>query len=97
MGINMVLVMWQQAFGPYPFILLTLLLSCTAAIQAPIIMMSKNRKELRDRHRAEDDYLINLKAEIEIQILCQQLARLEEGQKRTEALLKKPKTGSGPW
>lgn len=61
--------MKNQSFDPYPFILLNLILSCIAAIQAPIIMMSQNRKESKDRRRAENDYLINLKAEIEIRNL----------------------------
>ncbi|GBU10536.1 hypothetical protein AwErysi_01520 [Erysipelotrichaceae bacterium] len=56
-------------FDEYPFILLNLILSCLAAIQAPIIMMSQNRQEARDRRRAESDYKINLKAEIEIRLL----------------------------
>lgn len=63
----------NKGFDPYPFILLNLVLSCLAAIQAPIIMMSQNRKEKRDRDRAQDDYLINLKAEIEVRILHQKL------------------------
>ncbi len=54
---------------PYPFILLNLILSCIAALQAPVIMMSQNRKEKKDRERAENDYLINLKAEVEIRSL----------------------------
>lgn len=56
-------------FDPYPFILLNLLLSCLAAIQAPIIMMSQNRQEEKDRRRAINDYLINLKAELEVRNL----------------------------
>lgn len=56
----------NKGFDPYPFILLNLILSCLAAIQAPIIMMSQNRKEEIDRKRAEDDYIINLKAETQI-------------------------------
>jgi uncharacterized membrane protein len=56
-------------FDPYPFILLNLILSCVAALQAPVIMMSQNRKEKKDRQRAENDYLINLKAELEIRSL----------------------------
>ena len=63
----------NKGFDPYPFILLNLILSCIAALQAPIIMMSQNRKEDRDRKRAENDYLINLKAEIEIRNLHQKL------------------------
>lgn len=56
----------DKGFDPYPFILLNLILSCIAAIQAPIIMMSQNRKEEKDRKRAENDYIINLKAETQI-------------------------------
>jgi uncharacterized membrane protein len=58
-----------KAFDPFPFILLNLVLSCLAAIQAPIIMMSQNRQEARDRLRAEHDYQVNLKAELEIKQL----------------------------
>jgi len=56
----------DKGFDPYPFILLNLILSCLAAIQAPIIMMSQNRKEEIDRSRSENDYIINLKAETQI-------------------------------
>lgn len=63
----------NRSFDPYPFILLNLVLSCIAALQAPIIMMSQNRKEDRDRKRAENDYLVNLKSEIEIRNLHQKL------------------------
>jgi uncharacterized membrane protein len=59
----------DKPFDPYPFILLNLVLSCLAAIQAPIIMMSQNRREEKDRRRARGDYLINLKAEIEVRSL----------------------------
>ena len=59
----------KEAFDPFPFILLNLILSCLAAIQAPIIMMSQNRQEAKDRIRSEHDYKINLKAELEIQLL----------------------------
>ena len=62
-----------EAFDPYPFILLNLVLSCVAALQAPIILMSQNRQESKDRKRAEHDYLINLKAEIEIRSLHQKI------------------------
>ena len=58
-----------RAFDPYPFILLNLVLSCIAAIQAPLIMMSQNRQEEKDRHRAENDYKVNLKTEIMIEDL----------------------------
>ena len=60
-----------KAFDPYPFILLNLILSCLAAIQAPIIMMSQNRQEQKDRQRSEHDYKINLKAELEIKLLSE--------------------------
>jgi uncharacterized membrane protein len=63
----------NRGFDPYPFILLNLILSCIAALQAPVIMMSQNRKEERDRKRAENDYIINLKAEIEIRNLHQKM------------------------
>ncbi|HOY05802.1 MAG TPA: DUF1003 domain-containing protein [Saprospiraceae bacterium] len=78
MSFGGVLVLWiasnsillgSKAFDPYPYILLNLVLSCIAALQAPVIMMSQNRKETKDRERAEDDYLINLKSEIEIRHL----------------------------
>ena len=65
-----------QAFDPYPFILLNLILSCLAAVQAPVIMMSQNRAEARDRLRAENDYKINLKAELEIRHLHEKLDHL---------------------
>lgn len=58
-----------RAFDPYPFILLNLILSCLAAVQAPVIMMSQRRQEARDRLRAENDYRVNLKAELEIRHL----------------------------
>ena len=72
-----VLILWMVvnvllaagAFDPYPFILLNLVLSCVAAIQAPLIMMSQNRQEEKDRHRAENDYKVNLKTEIMIEDL----------------------------
>jgi uncharacterized membrane protein len=62
-----------KAFDPYPFILLNLLLSCIAAIQAPIIMMSQKRQEAKDRLRAFNDYRVNLKAELEIQHLHEKI------------------------
>lgn len=61
------------AFDPFPFILLNLVLSCLAALQAPVIMMSQNRQEARDRLRAEHDYMVNLKAELEIRMLTLKL------------------------
>ena len=63
-------------FDPFPFILLNLILSCLAAIQAPIIMMSQNRQEEKDRQRGEHDYKINLKAELEIKLLSEKIDHL---------------------
>ena len=66
----------KKPFDPYPYILLNLVLSCLAALQAPVIMMSQNRQEEKDRIRAENDYQVNLKAEIEIKILHEKLNHL---------------------
>ena len=66
-------ILYKHAFDPYPYILMNLILSCVAALQAPVIMMSQNRKESKDRKRAENDYLINLKSEIEIRNLHQKM------------------------
>jgi uncharacterized membrane protein len=74
-GANAVLLA-TRSFDPYPFILLNLILSCLAAVQAPVIMMSQNRAEARDRLRAENDYKINLKAELEIRHLHEKLDHL---------------------
>ena len=68
------------AFDPYPFILLNLLLSTIAAIQAPLIMMSQNRQEQKDRERAENDYKVNLKTEILIEDLYKKLEKVLENQ-----------------
>jgi uncharacterized membrane protein len=70
-------------FDPYPFILMNLILSCIAALQAPIIMMSQNRQEEKDRKRSENDYLINLKAEMQIRSLHQKMDLLLEDQIKT--------------
>jgi len=72
MGIN-IWILATRSFDPFPFILLNLILSCLAAIQAPIIMMSQNRKEQKDRIRGEHDYKINLKAELEIKLLSEKI------------------------
>ena len=66
----------REEFDPYPFILLNLILSCLAAIQAPIIMMSQNRQESKDRLRSEQDYLVNMKAELEIRQLHMKMDQL---------------------
>ncbi len=91
-----VLAVGVYKFDPYPFILMNLILSCIAALQAPIIMMSQNRQEEKDRKRSENDYLINLKAEMQIRSLNQkidllleeQIKTLFETQKRQYELLK---------
>lgn len=73
----------RDNFDPYPFILMNLVLSFIAALQAPIIMMSQNRQEEKDRMRNENDYLINLKAELEIRSLQQKMDLLLEEQIKT--------------
>jgi uncharacterized membrane protein len=70
-------------FDPYPFILMNLILSCIAALQAPVIMMSQNRQEEKDRMRSENDYLINLKAEMQIRGLHQKMDLLLEEEIKT--------------
>jgi uncharacterized membrane protein len=104
---NSVAFFWRPA-DPYPFILLNLILSCLAALQAPIIMMSQNRQEAKDRTRAEHDYRVNLKAELEIRhlhekidhLLLHQWERLVEIQQVQLELLNelsdKPKRPHGP-
>lgn len=96
-----VLVLWMvvnvilaaKAFDPYPFILLNLVLSCVAAIQAPLIMMSQNRQEEKDRQRAENDYKVNLKTEILIEDLYDKvnaiLAKQLEMERQLQAESKK--------
>ena len=85
MAIN-VYVIAARPFDPYPFILLNLILSCLAAIQAPIIMMSQNRQEYKDRQRALHDYQVNLKAELEIRLLNDKVDHLllQHGQRMME-------------
>ncbi len=82
LGFVAVIVVWTAVnvtgllvgpFDPYPFILLNLVLSCVAALQAPIIMMSQRRQEAKDRHRSENDYLVNLKSELEIRQLHEKI------------------------
>jgi len=74
-GVN---VFWlsNKSFDPYPFILLNLILSCLAALQAPVIMMSQNRQEEKDRERSKKDYMINLKSELEIRLLHEKMDHL---------------------
>ena len=102
-----VLVLWMvfnvilatKAFDPYPFILLNLVLSCVAAIQAPLIMMSQNRQEEKDRRRAENDYKVNLKTEIMIEDLYDKvsaiLAKQLEMEKQLQADSKKNEEKDG--
>ena len=92
-----VLVLWMivnillavKAFDPYPFILLNLVLSCVAAIQAPLIMMSQNRQEEKDRRRAENDYKVNLKTEIMIEDLYDKVNAILAKQSALEKQLQK--------
>jgi uncharacterized membrane protein len=75
-----ILVNYNEAFDPYPYILLNLFLSMLASIQAPIILMSQNRQAEKDRQNAEHDYEVNLKAELEIMLLHEKVDLLREGQ-----------------
>jgi len=75
-AVNVFIVTNKNNFDPYPFILLNLILSCIAALQAPVIMMSQNRQEEKDRQRARKDYLINLKCELEIRMLHEKMDHL---------------------
>ena len=92
-----VMVLWMagnvllasRAFDAYPFILLNLVLSCIAAVQAPLIMMSQNRQEAKDRQRAEDDYRGNLKDELIIDDLYRKLDRILENQQRIDQRLER--------
>jgi uncharacterized membrane protein len=70
------IVLTVRPFDPYPFILLNLVLSCIAAVQAPVIMMSQKRQEAKDRLRSQNDYKVNLKAELEIRQLHEKLDHL---------------------
>ncbi len=78
MALNTTWIVFGRAWDPYPFILLNLALSCLAAIQAPIILMSQNREAQKDRLRAQYDYYVNRKAEKEIQEIKKQLNRIEK-------------------
>ena len=85
MAVNAVLA--AKAFDPYPFILLNLVLSCVAAIQAPLIMMSQNRQEEKDRHRAENDYKVNIKTEIMIEDIFDKITAILKKQSEMEKQL----------
>lgn len=90
------LVLGSRAFDEYPFILLNLVLSCIAAVQAPLIMMSQNRQEAKDRQRAENDYKINLKSELIIDDLHKKLDLVLENQKKINRRLDKIETEIAP-
>lgn len=77
------LALTSMRFDPYPFILMNLVLSCIAALQAPIIMMSQNRQEEKDRCRSENDYMVNLKAEMQIRSLHEKIDLLEQEEIKT--------------
>jgi len=77
-----VILLVNRGFDPYPFILLNLILSCIASIQAPVIMMSQNRQEEKDRDRARKDYMINLKAELEIRNMREEIDHFIMGQQQ---------------
>ncbi len=81
------IILGTKAFDAYPFILLNLVLSCIAAIQAPLIMMSQNRQEAKDRKRAENDYRVNLKSEFLIDELYKKLEQVSETQKKLLKML----------
>ena len=99
-----VLVLWMilnillavKAFDPYPFILLNLVLSCVAAIQAPLIMMSQNRQEEKDRRRAENDYKVNLKTEIMIEDLYDKINLILKNQAALEKKLAQEEAKEAP-
>lgn len=81
--------MGSKAFDAYPFILLNLVLSCIAAVQAPLIMMSQNRQEAKDRQRAENDYKVNLKNELIIDDIHKKLDRILENQEKLSKRIEK--------
>jgi uncharacterized membrane protein len=85
----------RQAWDPYPFILLNLFLSMLAAIQAPVIMMSQNRQDTKDRLRGELDYQVNRRSESEIQGLARKVNLLTDKIDDMEDLIRRPKTGPG--
>ena len=94
MVINIILA--AKAFDPYPFILLNLVLSCVAAIQAPLIMMSQNRQEEKDRRRAENDYRVNLKTEIMIEDIYDKVTAILVKQKAIEKELHRGEVAAAP-
>ena len=98
-----VLILWMVvnvllaagAFDPFPFILLNLVLSCVAAIQAPLIMMSQNRQEEKDRRRAENDYKVNLKTEIMIEDLYDKVNAILAKQSQLEKMMQENRQKDG--
>lgn len=89
MGINLWLAISGNAFDPYPFILLNLVLSCIAALQAPIIMMSQNRAAKKDTLRGKNDYKIDLKSELILEELHDQIKKLQYNQNKILRILEK--------
>lgn len=101
LGFATMLILWllintiilsTHAFDPFPFILLNLVLSCVAAMQAPVIMMSQNRQEKKDRIRAENDYRVNLKSELIVEDLHTKLDKLIKQQEQICNRLEKLET-----
>ena len=86
----------EEAFDAYPYILLNLVLSCVAAIQAPLIMMSQNRREERDREQAENAYKVNLKSEFILEDLHKKMDRILENQERIKKAAGKEKNLQNP-
>ncbi len=100
-GLNSVLLLWDGAFDPYPFVFLNLLLSLLAAVQAPVIMMSQNRQADKDRLAAAHDYEVNLKSELEIMALHDKLDQLRQRDlvdmlARIETLVRDMQRGENP-
>ena len=100
-GFLCVLILWiilnaliPRPYDPYPFILLNLVLSCVAAIQAPVIMMSQNRQEEKDRLRSKNDYKVNLKSEVIVEDLHEKLELLIKNQERLFIQIEEIKTKS---
>ena len=98
-GFTLFLVLWivinsviliTKAFDPYPFILLNLALSCVAALQAPIIMMSQNRQAKKDSLRSHNDYLTDLKSELILEVLHDQINELNKNQRKILRILEPP-------
>ncbi len=90
-GINLIILNEEEAFDPYPFILLNLFLSCVAALQAPIIMMSQNRAAKKDTLRGKNDYKTDLKSELILEELHDQMTKIQANQNRILRMLESEK------